>query len=210
LYGSTKVGVVRKDVSTVATPPAGQPDGQAEDRIFEHDPQPPAAYIVRSETLTGFATRAQLNVTRTIGPRSHHNCVMLQHLSFSFRDLRVDAHYQTSYCLGGARTRCQTDLAPLSMRGPAETKKWGRGSRDNLSGRGRWRGAGGVILDKQSEIPPTYSGQIICGAARAFRGTIAQVTQSSRKNVRLPHFFPSRGPAERRRRKKTVDHYLTL
>jgi hypothetical protein len=133
--------------------------------VFEYYPQPSAAHVVRSETLTGLATRAQLSVTGTIGPHALHHLVMLPHLSFSIRVRQVDAHYQTSYCLGGARTRCQTDLAPLSMRGPADTKKWGRGSRDNLSGRGRWRGAGGVLLDKQSETSPTYSGQIICGAA---------------------------------------------
>ena len=133
--------------------------------MFEYDPQPSAAHVVRSETLTGLATRAQLSVTGTIGPRALHHLVMLPHLSFSIRVRQVDAHYQTSYCLGGARTRCQTDLAPLSMRGPADTKKWGRGSRDNLRGRGRWRGAGGAILDKQFDTSPTYSGQVICGAA---------------------------------------------
>jgi hypothetical protein len=61
--------------------------------------------------------------------------------------------------------RCQTDLAPLFMRAPADTKKWGRGSRVTLSGRGRGRGAGGVNIDKLFEIPPAYSGQLIWGAA---------------------------------------------
>ena len=138
--------------------------------MFEYYPQPSAAHVVRSETLTGLATCAQLSVTGTIGPRALHHLVVLPHLSFSIRVRQVDAHYQTSYCLGGARTRCQTDLAPLSLRGPADTKKWGRGSRDNLSGRGRGRGAGGVLLDKQSETSPTYSGQIICGAAARRNG----------------------------------------
>lgn len=136
--------------------------------MFEYDPQPSGAYIVRSETLTGLATRAQRSLTGTIGPRALDHLVMLPHLSFSIRIRQVDAYYQTSYCLGGAGTRCQTALAPLSLRGPADTKKWGRGSRDNLSGRGRWRGTGGVILDKQFETSPTYSGQIICAAADVF------------------------------------------
>ena len=127
MCGSTKVGVVGKHVPTLATPPAGQPDGHHEDRMFEHYPQPPAAYIMRSETVTGVATRAQLSVTRTIGPGSHHTCVMLQNLGFSLGDRRVDAHARKTLCLGGARTRCPTDLAPLFMRGPADTKTLGAG-----------------------------------------------------------------------------------
>ena len=67
MYGSTKIGVVRKDVAALATPPAGQPNGQKEDRILKHNPEPPAAHVMRRERAAGLATRAQFTVTRTIG-----------------------------------------------------------------------------------------------------------------------------------------------
>ena len=66
----------------------------------------------------------------------------------------------------GSEGRCQTDLAPPFMRGPANRhQEKGRGSRDNLHGRGCWRGPGGVTFDKKSEIPPGYYGQLVCDIA---------------------------------------------
>jgi hypothetical protein len=95
--------------------------------MFEHDPQPPAAHVVRSETLTGFATRAQLSVTRTIGTHALNPLVVLPHLSFSIRVRQVDAHYQTSYCLGGVRAVAKQISLLLFLRAPADAKKWGAG-----------------------------------------------------------------------------------
>ena len=48
-------------------PLSGQPNGQKKDRILKHNPEPPAAHVMRRERAAGLATRAQFTVTRTIG-----------------------------------------------------------------------------------------------------------------------------------------------
>jgi hypothetical protein len=75
-------------------------------------------------------------------------------------------HILLDFISWGSEGRCQTDLAPPFMRGPANRhQEKGRGSRDNLHERGCWRGPGGVRLDKKSEILPGYSGLLICDIA---------------------------------------------
>ena len=125
MYGSTKVGIVREDVSALAAPPASQPDGHTEDHILKHNPKSAAAHVMRRKSVTGLATRAQLNVTRTICPRALDTPVVLSHLGFSFRVRQADAHHQTSYCLGGVSAVHKTELAPLFLRAPADAKKRG-------------------------------------------------------------------------------------
>ncbi len=72
---------------------------------------------------TGLATRARLDVTRTIGSYPLNTFVMLPHLGFSFRVCQVDAHAVSRLYVLEERGPVVTDLAPLFMRGPATQKK---------------------------------------------------------------------------------------
>ncbi len=65
--------------------------------MIEHNPEPSRTHVMRPERTTSLTARAQLNVTRTIGPWSPNTSVMFTHLGLSPRVFQVDAHYQTSY-----------------------------------------------------------------------------------------------------------------
>ncbi len=83
LYGSTKVGVIGKDVAAVAAAPAGQPDAHAENHAVLDEPQAATAKIMGREAPVAVAAAATLCVTLTIGTRTHHGLVVFLDFAFS-------------------------------------------------------------------------------------------------------------------------------
>ena len=152
VYGDCAVGPVGDPW------PAGQPDCQHHDRVIDDHPQAAITEIMRREGLRRPAAGAKLPVTRTSGASSAYSSVVLLDFAYSGRERRIDVD-DRSISFGGARTLANwISLLFSCARHPPKRKKRGRGSRDNLQGRGSWRGTGRAQF-----------GQIIRDSGRLFR-----------------------------------------
>ena len=103
------------------------------------------------------ATGAKLLVTRTSGAPLAYSSVVLLDFAYSGQEGRIDVNGESMFS-GGARTPANWISLLFFMRVVCQDEIKRRGSRNNLQGRGSWRGTGRAQF-----------GQIIRDSGRLFR-----------------------------------------
>lgn len=114
--------------------------------MFDQQSQSTTPHIMRTEPLEIRAPRARLSVTRTNRTLSAHGLVVCFHFAFSRRDRQFDRNGWI-FLFGEGRRSAAKAVSLLLFScasAPPGTKKKGRGSRDNLPGRGKRRDTGRV------------------------------------------------------------------